>query len=546
MAKIAVDVTPLLPGGVNGGAKPMVVALLQKLPQLMEDHEFILWTADYSHEELAFLDRPNVKRICIHHQEAPDRTGLRSVGSQLRNHVKKWLPEKVKHWLRLVYFRLKPIQPKLPKFAQEKIDFLFCPFSAPSFYDPTIPVLAVIYDLQFLDYPEFFKEDERFYRKLHFDRISRQADHVVTISDFTRQSVLKNSDLLPEQVTTIHIGLVHDFSENFSPAEMEELLERLKLNRGRYLFYPANFWLHKNHEALLRGFHEFRQKHPDSDLKLVCTGALEERRTQLLKTLASLGLAEHVVMPGFLPDREIGMLFRLSRGLIFPSLYEGFGIPLLEAMQSGIPVACSNVTSLPEVGGDAVLYFDPKDSMQIADAIQSLEYNEDLRANLIKKGEFRFERFGTAERMAKEYRDLIISNLGGSKKIHRYGLHGITEDGWFSDVAYLTVTAADQSRRVFFELLVPGWMPNGVEVQISHPDAEIAQFQCDQGGSLEASFILPVTSGVVEFRFSRAHIPLQLGISGDPRSLSAFCTGFQIRSMDGNILFDVYGERQSS
>lgn len=543
MPRIAVDVTPLLPGGINGGAKPMVVALLQELPRLMADDEFILWTADYSHDELAFLDRPNLKRVCIRFSgsgESEKQLGVKRFIKNGWDLAKRWLPQDIQYRLRALYYRnrLSPLS-SVPNVHQKDqgIDFLFCPFGAPTYYNPGTPILSIVYDLQFLDYPGFFTEQERFYRQLHFDQVCQRADHVATISEFTRQSVLRNSNLSPEQVTTIHIGFIHDYSIATDPLETQKVLERLGLKPKRYLFYPANFWAHKNHGILLQAFQLFRQKHPESDLKIVLTGALDDRREMLVADAKRMGLDAHVITPGFLPDREIGILYGHAKGLIFPSLYEGFGIPLLEAMQAGIPVACSNVTSLPEIGDEAVLYFNPRDASEVGQSIEALEFNEELRNELIRKGHERLLFFGDARVMAQSYASLIRRIISSKRKIYAYGLHGLTEDRWFQENAYLSFPASSQERFLEFSIQVPTWMPNGQTLTITRAGAQLASYRCDRGGRLAASLALPSSSDMLEMRFSTAYAPAGLGIANDNRPLSALCESLRIKSADDTLLF---------
>ena len=418
------------------------------------------------------------------------------------------------------------------------IDFLFCPFSAPTFYELGVPILSIVYDLQFIDYPDFFVESDRFYRQLHFDQICKLSDHVATISEFTRQSVVKNSALLPEQVTTIHIGLVHDFAAQPDLLEVQNLFDRLDIKPQGYLFYPANFWEHKNHRALLQAFQLFRQRFPDSDLKIVCTGALDERRGALSDEVAKMDLEQHVIMPGFLPDHEIGILYQGAKGLIFPSLYEGFGIPVLEAMNAGVPVSCSKVTSLPEIGGDAVLYFDPKNIQDISRAIESLEFDDSLRSQLAQKGKERLPLFGDARTMAQKYADLIHQILLVGKKIFIYNLRGLTDDSWFQENAYLALPVTSQERYLDLSICVPEWMPNGLHLSLLQDNCPAVKLDCARGQTLFETIELSRSSGIIEIHFSRVFSPTTMGLGEDTRLISASCKKFQIKASKGDLLFD--------
>ena len=145
----------------------------------------------------------------------------------------------------------------------------------------------------------------------------------------------------------------------------------------------------------------------DLDIKLVCTGAPGERQAWLGEVARAMNLENRILFPGYLSNTTLSELMSNSKGLVFPSLYEGFGIPVVEAMAAGIPVACSNTTSLPEVAGDAALLFDPRSPDQISRAIKSLFDDMELRDRLIRKGYIRSEEFSDLDRMAREYWELF-------------------------------------------------------------------------------------------------------------------------------------------
>src|SRR5207302_1715891 len=176
------------------------------------------------------------------------------------------------------------------------------------------------------------------------------------------------------------------------------LLERLGVRSRRFLLYPANAWPHKNHRVLIEAFAQFRRSAPDSDLALVCTGAPGVAAHELAALGMRVAPGGSFAFAGYLPQEEFVALLQRCRGLIFPSLYEGFGLPVLEAMAYGKPVLCSNVTSLPEVAGDAAIYFDPSDPGQIAAAIDVLR-DTDRITNLLRRGRPRAVRFGDGRRM---------------------------------------------------------------------------------------------------------------------------------------------------
>jgi glycosyltransferase involved in cell wall biosynthesis len=216
---------------------------------------------------------------------------------------------------------------------------------------------------------------------------------------------MAEAKLDPAKIKTIHLHISQHSLRN-APRD-ESILTRLHLTAGKYLIYPANFWRHKNHEMLLTAFGMARHSGLADDIRLVCTGAPGERQEWLQRSARELGLGDHALFPGYLANAELLALVTNSAGVVFPSLYEGFGLPVIEAMATGVPVACSNVTSLPEVAGDAAILFDPRIPDQIAQAMISLAQDKELTARLIRLGDARAALFSNSKLMAEQYWELF-------------------------------------------------------------------------------------------------------------------------------------------
>ncbi len=231
-------------------------------------------------------------------------------------------------------------------------DLLFCPFTLPFCYDPSVPVVSIIYDLQYHYYPQFFSDEDRCCRERNFRETSRLSNKLICISEYVRKTVLENSNLEPDRAITIPIQLPHRLKKQ-PVRDVDSIMQRLGLGGNEFLLYPANFWAHKNHRMLITAFAIYRARHPESNLRLVCTGALENEKKALQEAVYRMGQKDWIVLPGFLTEEEFAAIFASCLALVFPSLYEGFGMPVLEAMALEKPVICSNVTSLPEVAGDA-------------------------------------------------------------------------------------------------------------------------------------------------------------------------------------------------
>jgi glycosyltransferase involved in cell wall biosynthesis len=358
---IAVDLTPVLPGGENGGAKIFVLELLQRLAEIAPQTQFILLTQTASHEELEMLDRPNIRRLNM--MMKPGGTGALLSGMS--------------------------------------VDLLFCPFTAPTYFESCIPTVCTIYDLQYKTYPDFFDAEDVDHRNRTFFNACLHSAMITCISDYSRESAIKHGNLDPARIRTIYLQMAQRISS--ADKSDNEVLARYGLTPQRYLIYPANFWKHKNHEMLLTAFGMACQRGLAADIKLVCTGAPGARQEWLLSVARAMNLADRVTFPGYLPKAELAVLMATSSGMVFPSLYEGFGLPVIEAMAAGVPVACSKTTSLPEVAGDAAILFDPGVPTQIAQAMISLVDDEVLRIRLIQAGQLRAAKFSNPDRMAKEY-----------------------------------------------------------------------------------------------------------------------------------------------
>jgi glycosyltransferase involved in cell wall biosynthesis len=207
----------------------------------------------------------------------------------------------------------------------------------------------------------------------------------------------------PERLVVIYLALHRRFDHLHDQAADRASLAAFDVVPLEYLLYPANFWPHKNHAVLVRAFELYVRQAPNSRLKLVLTGGGGTERPHIVDAVRGAGLADRVVFAGFVSDAQIGALMRFSFGLIFPSLYEGFGMPVVEAMAAGTPILCSNATSLPEIAGDAALLFDPRDPGEISGAIAQFARDPSLRSRLTARGTRRLATFGSATQMAERY-----------------------------------------------------------------------------------------------------------------------------------------------
>lgn len=411
---VAVDLTPVLPGGENGGAKVFVLELLRGLAAQAPLTRFVLLTRAESHDELATLEGPNVERRLVlgAAEPAPARPAL---WLRAARRLARYLPGRIRSLAARVGYRLLRHRRRAEAMSLLRdigAELLFCPFTAPTYAEPGVAVVSVVHDLQYLSYPQFFEAADIGHRDQVFRAACNEATLLVAISDYARDSVIRQGALAPDRVRAIHHRLGNRFAGS-SGAE-EPVLARLGLERGRYLIYPANFWKHKNHEMLLTAFGMAVRGGLPDDIRLVCTGAPGARREFLVQAAAAMELGTRIVFPGYVETEALGALLGNSAGMVFPSLYEGFGMPVIEAMTAGVAVACSNATSLPEIATGAAILFDPRVPAQIATAMLELVNDPARRAELVAAGLERAVEFSDAGRMADEYRDAFRQAMGRS------------------------------------------------------------------------------------------------------------------------------------
>jgi hypothetical protein len=361
---------------------------------------------------------------------------------------------------------------------------------------------------------------------------------LVTISKFVRESVIDRFPEAQTKISAIPIGAPRPLvipSNEFQ----QQFLGEHGLTPGKYLLYPANFWRHKNHEVLLMAFRLFREKYPESEIKLVLTGALKDRRVLLEKAAEKMELSPWIWFAGFLPEDALATLYKNARALIFPSLYEGFGIPVLEAMMMGIPVACSRVASLPEVAGDAAVYFDPHNPTEISDAIEQIVFDDHLRDRLIAKGYQQAMAFSGIVGVADQYINLFESLQHERPEISTYELHGKTPDGWLQASA-LFFFPNGKDRSAAFTGNLPEWVPFPITVSVQNGDDEqiLMRKKVFPGTKFSWQIPLPDRSAFFRIHSFPPYRPAEWNATTDNRSLGFLLEDVQvIDENSGQILW---------
>lgn len=235
-------------------------------------------------------------------------------------------------------------------------DWVFFPYPGVDdiFPDSALTKRCVcVFDLQHIELGEFFTPAERWKRDKAFSKAIRCVDLIVTISRFSARQISKYFQIPEDRICVIYAG-----------ASQACEIDNQSKRASDFLFYPANAWPHKNHGRLVEAFQILRKQFPS--LSLLLTGD-QGQGAEIRRLICDTPGVEHL---GYVSAEKLQQLMQNAKCLVFPSLYEGFGMPVIEALRVGIPVACSNTTSLPEVGGEAAEYFDPNDAAQMALAVE--------------------------------------------------------------------------------------------------------------------------------------------------------------------------------
>jgi glycosyltransferase involved in cell wall biosynthesis len=265
-----------------------------------------------------------------------------------------------------------------------------------------VPTVLTVHDLVYRRFPEHHKRLNYLYLNATMPLFVRRADAIIAISEHTKKDLVELYGTPPEKITVVYEAAAPHFTP---PPENEKLNEALAHVRARYAL-PEQYLItlgtvepRKNLPRLLEALVGLRQDHPD--LALVVAGVRGWLYDEFFETIDNLNLTQHVRVLGYVPDDELSPLFWGARAAVVPSLYEGFGLPVLEAMASGCPVVSSDAASLPEVGGDAARYFDPTDVEAMQSAIDAVLRDEGLRSQMREAGLAQAGRFSW-ERAARE------------------------------------------------------------------------------------------------------------------------------------------------
>lgn len=356
------------------GVGTAVLALLHGLSRLQQtEQEYILLVQ----ERHADFFRPYVSGSC----------SIVGVPAPAASHTLRWKAKlrnsSVLHWL---WTKVRPAGARLPASdgIAEQLGCALVHFPSQIGYTTTLPTIYQPWDLQHRHYPEFFSPQDIRTRDTQYRAFCERASSVCVQTEWTKQDVVTQYGINPNKIAVMRWGTAFEAYLQPSLEETERIRAELALPELFFL-YPAVCWPHKNHAVILRAL-ALLQSYCSQRLHVVFTGAASGYQTQVEALARELGVSDAIRFLGFTTSSQLQTLFHLATALLFPSRFEGLGLPVLEAFRAGLPVISSNATVLPEVTGGAALLFDPDSPEELASGIEALLASSQLRARLIKRG----------------------------------------------------------------------------------------------------------------------------------------------------------------
>ncbi len=358
--RIAIDLRPLMAGKISG----VEVYIENMLKSLFEDdkkNEYILWYNAFKKVDTSHFPKggANVKLV---------RTRIPNKILNLSLSLLRW--------------------PKLDRLIGGNIDVLWVPDPRPAPVSKACKKVVTFHDLSFEDFRYSFNFKTRFWHKILRPRLeAKEADTIIAVSDFTKTRIMDEYGIKSSKIKVIHEAA----ADSLQPLHFAKSFEIIRRKYGlpeQYFLCLSTIEPRKNTEGIIRAYLEWQEGN-DADVALVIAGKEHPG------IFAGLHIKKHplIQLPGFIDEADKGLLYQHALAFLYPSLYEGFGLPILEAMKCGTPVITSDATAMAEVAGDAAMLVNPNDVHGIKQAMDIVYRDDNMRAELIEKGFERVKRF---------------------------------------------------------------------------------------------------------------------------------------------------------
>lgn len=286
---------------------------------------------------------------------------------------------------------------------KKNIDIFFSPAHyLPRFYPS--PSIVTIHDLSYLFYPEDFLKKDLYKLKNWTEYSLKKANQIIAVSKTTKKDIVKSYRVPEDKISVIYNGYEKNIKYQIPNIKIKD-------NNNPYILYVGTLQPRKNIISLINAFDKLKKLYPD--FKLIIAGKKGWMYNKIFSQAADLGLENDVYFTDYVTDNQLIFLYKNAFCFVLPSLYEGFGIPILEAMSFDCPVIASYSSSLPEIGADSCLYFDPNNSFDLVEKIKMLKDDSKLRLELIRKGRLRVKDFSW-EKCGEETLKVILKTHASS------------------------------------------------------------------------------------------------------------------------------------
>ncbi|MCL2291107.1 MAG: glycosyltransferase family 4 protein [Bacteroidetes bacterium] len=266
-----------------------------------------------------------------------------------------------------------------------------------------VKTINVIHDLNFEHYPSFFSPLVRKYLTYFFPRFAKKTDHLITVSEFSKKDIVNLYHIDKENIDVVFNAASDDFFE-VDEKTKKQTVQRLT-DGVPYFVFVGSAHKRKNVERIMQAFDQFREKH--ANFKFVFAGSNKYWDEDIKRTYNQLKHKSDIVFTGYISTEEMNRVLSSALVLVYPSLFEGFGVPILEGFAARVPVITSNTTSMPEVAGDAAVLVNPLSIEEIVNAMEKIAMDEQLRAKLIQLGKERNRAFSW-DKSAQKFWDVIM------------------------------------------------------------------------------------------------------------------------------------------
>jgi glycosyltransferase involved in cell wall biosynthesis len=397
--KIGIDIRNI--GKQRTGDEVVFFNLVKNLALIDDENEYLLFTditdttvLQYTVAKLGIVDKKNFKIVSL------SLSFLRKQESTLPK--SRLCRFRIKCGMTLINNKFLWNLWTLPNYLRRNpVDIYHTQYVTPFFISRNIKIITHIHDVSFLAYPEFIKKSDLFFLKLLIPKSLKRADKIIAVSEFTKNEIIKYYQIDPEKIETVYNAVSEDFlRSDYSGNELFEIRKKYNLPE-KYALYIGTMQPRKNIPMLISAFAGIKNKIPDIKLVLAGNRKAHNFDKKIDEEIKRLGMENEIIFSGFVDEKDKAALFQLSEVFVFPSLYEGFGIPILEAFAFKIPVLASDIKVHNEIAGKGALFFNPINLDDFSEKLYTSIIDENLRKELINLSSNRLK-FFSWEKSAQE------------------------------------------------------------------------------------------------------------------------------------------------